>query len=269
MAGLGWKRDRVGEVVRRQEHLEGAFQKAVGRLGSSHLEGFVRSLVGQWHRDLLRVRSSIRALARERETQGLVTRDASYELRDSFAAASRSAREFDKLVAIRGGRPSQFPPFQNVYRRQVKLGEAIRSLLAPPTRRPQRMDPDKDPEYEQPRKLRNAIRALDKRAARKLSLEDLARWCGRIPVFDWDDPRLLCRLAKFYLASLETFQVWEIRYRSRAPGRPLNLLTITSELPDPEFLQACNEMYGPHDVYYIAATVPRWRVVWLSSWNNL
>lgn len=217
----------------------------------------------------MQMKSRIQALARERETQGRVTRGAGYELRDSFAAVSTSAREFDKRVAIRGGRPSQSPPFRDVYRRQVKLGEAIRSLLAPQTRRPQRIDPEKDPDYEQPRKLRQTIRALDKRAARNLSLEDLSRFCGTIPVFDWDDPRLLSRLARFYLASLEAFQVWEIRYRSRAPGRPLNLLTMTSELPDPEFLQACNEMYGAHDVYYIAATVPRWRVVWLSSGNDL
>ena len=176
MAASLWKRDRVSEVVRPQEHLEGAFQKAVGRLGSSHQEESVRSLVGQWYGDLLQMKSSIQALARERETQGRVTRGAGYELRDSFAAATTSAREFDKHVLIRGGRPSQSPPFRDVYRRQVKLDEAIRSLLAPPTRRPQRMDPEKDPEYEQPRKLRQAIRALDKRAARNLSLEVSVLW---------------------------------------------------------------------------------------------
>ena len=99
-------------------------------------------------------------------------------------------------------------------------------------------------------------------------MENLATWCERIPIPDWDDARQLRRLAGFYLASTITWQVWEIRYRSDAPGRPLNLLTITTDVPDPDFLELYDLPYGHHDGYYIAATLPRWHIVWKFSWND-
>lgn len=115
---------------------------------------------------------------------------------------------------------------------------------------------------------------MDKRAAKNLdseylTLEKLAKWCDTIPIPDWDDPLKLRRLARFFLADAITIQVWEIRYRSTAPGRPLNLLAITTDLPDAEVLGRYDLMLGHHDVYYVAAKLPRWHIVWQSSWNDL
>ena len=275
MAGFLWKRDRVSEVIRRYKDLEKAFQSAVRRLGPSHEEEPIRSLLGEWRRHLIELAGSISGLAQKRTTHGRLTAGGSNFPRESFAAVSRSAREFDQRVTIgKGRRPSQTPPFREVYRRHAKLGKAIHSLSTPRVQRPQRIDLEKDPAYEEARKLRQAIRALDKRAAKNLSseflrLENLAKWCERIPIPDGGDPRQLRRLARFYLASTITFQVWEIRYRSDAPGRPLNLLTITTELPDPELLERYDLGNGHHIVYFIAATIPRWHIVWKFSWNDL
>ena len=273
MAGFLWKRDRGDEVVRRYRDLEKAFQSAVRRLGPGRQKEPIRSLLGEWRHHLIDLGRSIQGLAQERTTHGRITAGGANVLRDSFAVVSRSAREFDQRVVIgKGRRPSETPPFREVYRRHAKLGKAIQGLLTPRVQRPQRIDLEKDAAYEEARKLRQAIRALDKRAknlsSEYLRLENLAKWCGRIPIYDWDDPRQLRRLARFYVASTITLQVWEIRYKPNAPGRPLHLLTITTEVPDPEFLRLCDPMHV-HDVYYVAATLPRWHIVWKSSWNDL
>ena len=275
MAGFLWKRDRGNEVVRRYKDLEKAFQSAIRRLGPCRQKEPIRSLLGEWRHHLIELRSSIQGLAQERTTHGRITAGVANLLRDSFAAESRSAREFDQRVVIgKGRRPSETPPFREVYRRHTKLRKAIQSLLTPPVQRAQRIDPEKGPASEDARKLHQAIRALYKRAAKNLSseylkLDNLARWCERIPISDWDDLRQLRRLARFYVASTITFQVWEIRYKSNAPGRPLNLLTITTDVPDSNLLQLCDLTYGHHDVYYVAATLPRWHIVWKSTWNYL
>ena len=142
---------------------------------------------------------------------------------------------------------------------------AIQDLMKRTAERPRPKDLEKDPAYEAPRRLRNAIRAQDKSAAKKVSLEKLNQWCSLFPLLTWDDPKMLGRLARFYLLDQEIFQVWEIRYRSNAPGRPLVYLTETAEFPGPEFLEYCEETYGHHQEYHIAARVPRWRLVWKSS----
>ena len=73
---------------------------------------------------------------------------------------SRCAREFDQRVTIgKDRRPSETPPFRDLYGRHAKLSKAIQSLLIPQVQRPQRIDLEKDPAYEEARKLRQAIRS--------------------------------------------------------------------------------------------------------------
>ena len=274
MAGFLWKRDRVSEVIKRYKDLEKAFQSAVRRLGPNYQKEAIRSLLGEWRRHIIELGRSIQGLAQKRTTHGRLTAGGANDLRDSFATVSRLAREFDQRVVIgKGRKPSETPSFREVYHRHAKLGKAIQSLSTPRVQRPPRIDLEKDPAYEEARKLRQAIRALDTRAAKNLSsehlrLENLAKWCERIRIPDGGDPRQLRRLARFYLASTITFQVWEIRYRSEAPGRPLNLLTITTDLPDPELLERYDLGNGHHIAYYIAATIPRWHIVWKFSRND-
>ena len=119
-----------------------------------------------------------------------------------------------------------------------------------------------------PRRLSAAIRDLDKKAAKKISLEELEQWCPYFPV-DWEDPQTVPRVAKIYLLRLIPFQVWEVRYRSEAPGRPLVLAIATSYFPDPELLSWCDTTYGYQKEYHFAAQYPSWRLVWRTSWYSL
>ena len=203
MARFLWKRDRGDEVVRRYKDLEKAFQSAVRRLGPSRQEEPIQSLLGEWRNHLIDLGRSIQGLAQDRATHDRITPGGANFLRVSLVAFNGSAREFDRRVMIKkGGRPSETPPFREVYRRHAKLRKAIQGLLTPRVQRPQPINPEEDPAYEEARKLRQAIRALDKRAAKNLSsqylkLENLAKWCGKIPISNWDDPRQLRRLARF------------------------------------------------------------------------
>ena len=115
MAGFSWKRDRISEVVSRYRDLEKAFQSAVRRLGPNYQTVAIRTLLGEWRRHLTELGSTIRGLAQQRTTHGQLTAGSASDLRDPFAALSRSAREFDERVVIgKGRRPSETPAFREL-----------------------------------------------------------------------------------------------------------------------------------------------------------
>lgn len=111
-------------------------------------------------------------------------------------------------------------------------------------------------------KLLEALRKLDKRAAKGLSLQELRYWCTRFPEVRWDDPREARRVAGVVLLARFPGQVWEVRRRSTAPGRPLLLVIQSLFFPDEESLDACDQVCGRQSSYYVAATRPRWRIAW-------
>ncbi len=121
---------------------------------------------------------------------------------------------------------------------------------------------EEDPIYEECRLLRTEIARLDKAIASDLKLPDLADWMARMPSVELGDARHLKGLAKVYVLDRVPFQMWELRYRSEKPGRPLLLLTETTGLPDAEMLDYCERQYGHQEQYIIAARLPRWKVVW-------
>ncbi len=81
--------------------------------------------------------------------------------------------------------------------------------------------------------------------------EELERPCSEFPI-EWDAPQTAPRVAKIYLLGLIPYQVWEVRYRSESPGRPLVLAIATSDFPDSELLSWCDTTYGIQEEYYLA-----------------
>ncbi|MDP2949458.1 MAG: hypothetical protein Q8P22_07960 [Chloroflexota bacterium] len=114
-------------------------------------------------------------------------------------------------------------------------------------------------------RLRETLAKLDKKAARGLRLEDLHSWCARFPEVRWDDPEECRRVARVVLLDMVPGQLWEVRYRSTAPGRPLLLVRQSVSFPDEESLDDCDQACGSRSNYYVAATRPRWRIVWTFS----
>jgi hypothetical protein len=110
--------------------------------------------------------------------------------------------------------------------------------------------------------LREALKRLDKVAAKGMSLQELDYWCDRFPEVRWDDPREVRRIARVALLASIPGQVWEVRRRGVALGRPLLPVNQSVFFPDEETLDAYDQVCGRQPNYYVAATRPRWRIVW-------
>ena len=151
----------------------------------------------------------------------------------------------------------------DVIRRTQRLRSAIGILVGLHLR--YLRSPRGDPQLEEARRLRAAICAIDKGQDKRLSLREFRDWCFGFFAFDWDDPMLVHRAALIYLLSDDPYQEFEVLYRSNAPGRPLVLIRRFFEFPDSDSLQECIEIAGHRVDFHIAATVPRWRLVWKFS----
>ncbi|MDP2949462.1 MAG: hypothetical protein Q8P22_07980 [Chloroflexota bacterium] len=110
--------------------------------------------------------------------------------------------------------------------------------------------------------LRDALKQLDRRAAKGVSLQEMVHWCDRFPEVRWDDPRQVRRVARIALLNGIPGQMWEVRRCSSAPGRPLLPVNQSTFFPDEQTLDDCNQACGHRSNYYVAATRPRWRIVW-------
>ena len=93
----------------------------------------------------------------------------------------------------------------------------------------------------------------------------LDAWVVNFTGIDWQDRKMVDRVAKLFVLDNIPRQTWELRYRSRMPGRPYVLVVETFDLPGPEFLEV---QRLPPAEYYIAATLPTWRIVWKMSWYS-
>jgi len=207
------------------------------------------------------VRSALRSLLDHHRRSGRVNGRTVSELAGCYktlATAIQRSEQFWLRQLPRG----------KVYRALNALASRIHKLqlhVADITRK----RAEQDPYYKGVRVLHDTIRALDKDTAKNLTLERLERWVEHLPLFDYEDPQQIRRLATVYLLQMVPYQEWEIRYRSSAPGRSLVLVTSSTTFPDPDLLDYCNRTVGWHDEYYVAATRPRWRVVWKFSIHDM
>ena len=110
--------------------------------------------------------------------------------------------------------------------------------------------------------LRDEIRRMMRGAKVESDLDVLASWCGGFGDIQLGDPRLIKRLAEIYRLLRIFDQTWVVKYRAKAPGNPLITLYELIWLPTENEVLGNPDMYGDHEVYYIGATRPKWRIVW-------
>ena len=101
-----------------------------------------------------------------------------------------------------------------------------------------------------------------RRAKVESDLDVLASWCGGFGDIRLSDQRLIKRLAVIYRLHRMSDQSWVVKYRAKAPGNPLITLFELIWLPTANEVLGNPDMYGDHEVYYIGATRPKWRIVW-------
>ena len=119
-------------------------------------------------------------------------------------------------------------------------------------------------------RIRDALRKLDKRLASAdvVSTKEIKEWCSIFPGLELEVSSQIERLATTIWLSRIYDQTWEIRYRSTAPGKPLRLVIACMGFPDRDLLEECYKLCGKPKELYVAAVLPRWRVVWKLSMED-
>ena len=259
MFGIVGRRDPLSEVAKRTSRIEKAINDLASKFPQSakNPSSAARQLIPL--RILLRnMQHDLRSLRGESKARRVASPIDTAALSYSFDSIKAELRWLSSTQALGEAFPFRHPLFKRAVEETGRLEDEINRLTA--------ADREKDPQYAIHRELRAAISVLDKKAAKNVSLEELEQWCSYFPPVDWEDPKTVPRVAKIYLLRLIPFQVWEVRYRSESPGRPLVLAIATSYFPDPELLSWCDTTYGFQKEYHFAARYPRWRLVWRTSW---
>ena len=262
------KRDPLSEMTRRASRIEKAINDLAGKFSQNAMSpsSAAHQLIPL--RDILKdMKRLIKNLSRERKVRGIISPLGASALSNSFESFKAELRWLSSKQVLGDAFPSRHPLFMRVIEEADRLDRGLERLASATSWISGSVDSEKDPLYKTHRELRAAIVNLDKKAAKKVSLEELEQWVSYFPPVDWEDTQTAPRVAKVYLLRLIRFQVWEVRYRSKAPGRPLVLLTATSDFPDSELLSMCETTYGYLGEYLIAARYPSWRLVWRTSWQ--
>ena len=263
---VGW-RDPLSEVVKGTSRIEKAVDDLAGKFpqnakspsSAAHQLIPLRILLGDMQHDL-------RSLRGESKARRVVSPIDTAALSHSFESIKTELRWLSSKQGLGDAFPSRHPLFKRIVEEVGRLQSELNRLAAKANWTNELVDREKDHLYEIPRRLMAAIGVLDKKAAKKVTLEELEQWISYFPPVDWEDPQTAPRVANVYLLRLIRFQVWEVRYRSKAPGRPLVLLTATSDFPDSELLTMCETTCGYQEEYQFAARYPSWRLVWRTSW---
>ena len=126
-------------------------------------------------------------------------------------------------------------------------------------------DMEHSPYYQIPRILREAVKRRDSRLGKNLGLTYLDDWVMEFTGLDWQNSKMVKKVANLFILDHIPDQTWELRYRSKSPGRPYVLVMTIVDLPRPELLK----VHGlPPAGYYIAATLPTWCIAWKMSWYS-
>ena len=266
MIGIVGKRDLLSDVIKGTNRIEKAIDDLASRFPRSSKSPNSGAHQLTPLRNILKdMQQLIGNISLERKVKRVISPIDAAALSNTFKFIMAELRWLSSKQLLGDAFPSRHPLFKRAVEEAGRLEGELNRLAAAASWTNDPMDREKDPQYEIPRRLRAAIRDLDKKAAKNVNLEELEQWCPYFPV-DWEDPQTVPRVAKIYLLRLIPFQVWEVRYRSDSPGRRLVLAIATSDFPDPELLSWCDTTYGPQKEYHFAAKHPRWRLVWRTSW---
>ncbi len=259
------KKTPLEAVLARFTRLEGSFRKTSRALGSKRPHGMTQCLT-EIRLLIADVRTEGHALEveiRQRRRPRVSTIESLSLWADLLLGPTRSLER--RLSARSGGTSRMAASVATLHRDVLALSDAVRALVMWIQTCRARLGGAAG-RLEQ---LFRIIESLDSKTARRSSRNDLALWLDLHDVPEWEEKFQLRRLAKLYLAHAQPFQQWEVRWRSTAPGNPLRLAMVDSRFPDGQYLDELEEVIGYHDYYYIAAQLPRWHIVWKTSWTHM
>ena len=264
MFGINWGHHPLSRLIKDVKKLDEAVVNASRKLKPRPQQSGAGVLLlksAQLHLKEMSLR--LKSLSQVHRAHGIIHPTGVAVLVGIYKALKVEMGRLEQQLTTEGTPLSQHPLLKEVYRKTTRLEPDIKKVMQGVDRQSGQSGTDIDDGMTV--QLMAAVKKLDKQAAKNVQMEDLLRWCHDFLPIDWDDAELVLRMVRIYLLAQAPFQVWEVRHRSEAPGRPLILLTESETFPDEELLDFCNENYGFHREYYIAARYPSWRVVWKSS----
>ena len=254
-----------GRLSKGVSKLEGAF----GQLGKAiHYDASRDATrlypIGAFINQLRDVRICCSRLQEASNRSAMIAQLGAGQLSFAYEALTFALRPMGELGTADIGPLSVHPLFGEVREEIRKLGESVRLVMRALDQQAE-ADMEHSSYYEIPRILRHAVKSQDSRLVKNLRLTALDAWVVNFTELDWQNKKMVDKVAKIFVLDNYLGQSWELRYRSKLPGRPYVLMLTTVHLPGPDAV----ELYSlPPAEYYIAAKLPSWRIVWKMSWYD-
>lgn len=111
--------------------------------------------------------------------------------------------------------------------------------------------------------IRYAMAKIDPQAAHELKGMDVDQWC-LLPGVDLEDQNQIDSIARVISANRVPGQSFELRVRSKAPGRPLLVMKrLYYRFAKEEDLFKYAPLWGNPDKIFVTAAKPSFRIVWV------
>ena len=109
--------------------------------------------------------------------------------------------------------------------------------------------------------VRKAWAGLVKKSEAGPTVVEGERAIGLVGEVDLQDSKMMKRFVNL-IRALRITQEFQLRYRSKAPGRPWVYMATLAGFPNPDKVQAIRDRDEWDRAISIAATQPTWRIVW-------
>ena len=111
-------------------------------------------------------------------------------------------------------------------------------------------------------KIKEAMTRLNPDAAMQLRGQEVDYLC-EWPGVNLSDSHEVESMAKLIMLDKQEHQIFELRCRSKTPGRHLKLMMWYPEFPPEEALFTNAQLFKRPEKIYVAAIKPTWRIVWV------
>ena len=220
-----------------------------------------RRLISVFRRDLAKAVSQLnhlasRELAVYRNTDS-VSWSSLYVMQESFRTLRNSFERLQRPEFMQGGKPPKMS------RSQERLGELIRELRGTINAMERRRVLVHQGNFflKDFEEVRKAWAGLVKKTEASPTIVEGERANGLVGEVDLQDSKMMKRFVNL-IRALRITQEFQMRYRSKAPGRLWVYMATLAVFPDPDTTQAIRDRDEWDGAISIAATQPTWRIVW-------
>ena len=222
-------------------------------------------LISVFRQDLAKAVSQVNSLASRElavyRNTGSVSWSSLYVMQESFRTLRDSFERLKGPAFMQGGKPPKMS------RRQERLGELTRELRGAIKTLEVAMERRRVPVHqgnfflEDFKEVQKAWAGLVKKSEAGPTVAEGERAIGLVGEVDLQDSKMMKRFVNL-IRALRITQEFQMRYRSKAPGRPWVYMATLAGFPDPDKVQAIRDRDEWDGAISIAATQPTWRIVW-------